>query len=158
MEKSRIFKEGDLVLVDRRNLTLRAGNNRSLMSKWIGPYKVIRNVGTHAYELDIPKGTRLHKVIHTTLLKPFKERAEPQTMEVEEDEDMEFDVEEILNSVRRNGKVLYQIRWEGYGADDDTWEPFEKMTCKDKLRLFHERFPKKPMDSRVKMRKKRGQI
>ena len=90
------------------------------MSKWIGPYKVIRKVGTHAYELDIPKGTRLRKVIHTTLLKLFKERAEPQTMEVQEDEDMEFDVEEILNSVRRNGKVLYQIRCEEYGADNDT--------------------------------------
>ena len=38
LDKARKFKVSDWVLVDRRNLSVKAGNNRSLTQKWIGPY------------------------------------------------------------------------------------------------------------------------
>ncbi|KAF8421687.1 hypothetical protein EV426DRAFT_704869 [Tirmania nivea] len=66
-----------------------------------------------------------------------------------EDEDIEYDVEVIVDSVRRKGKVLYRIRWQGYTPEDDTWEKLEDMSCADKLQAFHERLPKKPKDSRL---------
>lgn len=147
IEKARKFKPGDQVLVDRRNLTIKAGNNRSLTTKWIGPYKVLRKIGNHAYELDIPCGIRLHKVIHTTLLKPFHMRSEPQTVE-NNDEDITYGVEEIIDSVRRKGKVLYRIRWQGYSPDDDTWQTLDTMSCRDEVQAFHEKFPRKPRDTR----------
>ena len=49
LEKARKFKVGDWVLVDRRNLSVKAGNNRSLTQKWIGPYQVIKTAGSHAW-------------------------------------------------------------------------------------------------------------
>lgn len=35
----------------------------------------------------------------------------------------EYDVEAIVGKKTRAGVVLYRVRWEGYGPDEDTWEP-----------------------------------
>ena len=34
-----------------------------------------------------------------------------------------FKVERILRKRRRGGGVEYLCRWEGHGADEDSWEP-----------------------------------
>ena len=91
------------MLVDRRNLQVKAGNNHSLTRKWLGPYRVIKAIGSHAYRLEVPEGTRWHNVVHTTLLKPFRTRDEPQDMD--EDEEEIWEVEEIVNSRRVKGVV-----------------------------------------------------
>ena len=71
LEKARKFKVGEWVLVDRRNLTVKAGNNRFLTQKWIGPYQVIKTAGSHAYKLQLPSGMRIHHVLHATMMKPY---------------------------------------------------------------------------------------
>jgi len=58
-------------------------------------------------------------------------------IEVEEDEDIEYDAEEIIDSDTRKWKVVYRIRWEGYGPDNDTWKPFGGSSCRDKLKELH---------------------
>ena len=98
LEKSRQFKIGDWVLVDRRNLTVKAGNNRSLMQKWIGLYQVIKVIGRHAYKLDLPRGIRIHNVVHTTMLKPFIQRQGDEMQIDDEENELFFDVDQILDS------------------------------------------------------------
>ena len=58
-------------------------------------------MGCHAYKLEVLKGTQWRNVVHTTLLKQFRRRDEPQDME-EEDEKI-WEVEEIVNSRRGKG-------------------------------------------------------
>ena len=86
VEKARQFNINNWVLVDRRNLQVKAGNNKSLTRKWLGPYKVIKAIGSHTYRLEVPEGTRWHKVVHTTLLIPLRRRNEPQDMYKNEEE------------------------------------------------------------------------
>ncbi|CAG9529472.1 unnamed protein product [Cercopithifilaria johnstoni] len=42
------------------------------------------------------------------------------------DED-EFEVDHILNVAAVDGEVKYQIRWKGYGSDEDSWEPEQNL-------------------------------
>jgi len=39
----------------------------------------------------------------------------------------EFEVEEILDRKQKGRKVLYFVKWKGYGMDDATWEPKENL-------------------------------
>ena len=66
---------------------MKAGNNKSLTWKWLGPYKIIKAIGSYAYRLEVPEGMRWHNVVYTTLLKPFRRRDESQDMDEDEDED-----------------------------------------------------------------------
>ena len=86
VDKVRQFKIDDWVLVDRRNLQVKAGNNKSLTRRWLEPYKVIKTIGSHVYRLEVPEGTRLHNIVHTMLLKPFRKRDEPEDMDEDEQE------------------------------------------------------------------------
>ena len=86
IENARQFNIDDWVLVDRRNLHVKSGNNQCFTRKWLGPYKVIKVIGSHAYRLEVPEGTRWHNVVHTTLLKPFRKRHEPQDMDKDKGE------------------------------------------------------------------------
>ena len=49
--------------------------------------------------------------MHTTLLKPFRDREEPQDMDEEEEDN--YEVEQIVDSSRVRGKVQYRVRWVG---------------------------------------------
>ena len=41
---------------------------------------------------------------------------------------MSFWVSQIQDfKVERGGRILYRVRWWGYGADEDTWEPAENL-------------------------------
>ena len=47
--------------------------------------------------------------------------------------------------------VQYMVTWEGYGQEENSWEPFEMLedTAMQALQQFHERYPSKPKDPRV---------
>ncbi|CAG5096357.1 Oidioi.mRNA.OKI2018_I69.XSR.g14580.t1.cds [Oikopleura dioica] len=47
----------------------------------------------------------------------------------EEFKEDEFEVEKILNQRTYQGQLQYLIRWRGYDAEDDTWEPVENLDC-----------------------------
>jgi len=52
MDKARHYDIGDWVLVDRRNLQVKAGNNKSLTQKWLGPYRVEKAIEKFPKEHD----------------------------------------------------------------------------------------------------------
>ena len=147
VEKARQFNIDNWVLVDKRNLQVKAGKNTWLTRKWLGPYKVVKEIGSHAYRLEVPEGTQWHNVVHTALLKPFKRRDEPQDMDEDEEEIQE--VEEIVNSRKVKGVVQYHVRWTGCTELADRWETFEHLdNCPKKLAEFRQKFSRKPQDER----------
>ncbi|XP_075979187.1 chromobox protein homolog 3-like [Anticarsia gemmatalis] len=50
----------------------------------------------------------------------------------------EYEVERIIDSKRIKGKLHYLIRWKGYSADSDTWEPENTLSCPDLINKFND--------------------
>lgn len=65
------YNPGDLVWLSRRNLKTKRPNNK-LDVRRLGPFRVIRMVGSNAAELELPRPLqRLHPVFNVSLLMPF---------------------------------------------------------------------------------------
>ena len=66
------FELNNLVYVSTKNMNLPRQQARKLVPKYIGPYRIIRNAGNEAFELDLPpemKNHNIHPVFHASLLR-----------------------------------------------------------------------------------------
>ena len=59
----------------------------------------------------------------------------------------EYVVDQLLDKRIKNGKVEYLISWQGYGPDENTWEPKANLDCPELIKDFEEK---------IKEKKKRG--
>ncbi|XP_072947714.1 uncharacterized protein [Epargyreus clarus] len=50
----------------------------------------------------------------------------------------EYEVEKVIDSKKIKGKLHYLIRWKGYSADSDTWEPENTLSCPDLINKFND--------------------
>ena len=46
-----------------------ANKDNKLSPKYYGPYKVLQNIGTMAYKLELPASSRVHPIFHVSCLK-----------------------------------------------------------------------------------------
>lgn len=149
---ARIYKPGDLVWLDARNLrTLRP--QKKLDWKNIGPLRIEKAVSPYAYKLELPASMRVHPVFHVNLLRPAENDplpgqrpAPPPPVDVDGAE--EFEVEEVLDSRwekkgRGRPRLRYTVRWVGF--DQPTEEPAEYLeNAQQIVANFHRRYPEKP--------------
>ncbi|CAH0761202.1 unnamed protein product [Diatraea saccharalis] len=64
-----------------------------------------------------------------------KKKSEKEDKNVDEEE---YEVEKIIDSKRIKGKLHYLIRWKGYSADSDTWEPENTLSCPELINKFND--------------------
>ncbi|XP_014350474.1 M-phase phosphoprotein 8 isoform X3 [Latimeria chalumnae] len=81
------------------------------------------------------------------------ERSEPADSEQEDEEDV-YEVEQIIDMKMEKDEILYRVRWKGYSAEDDTWEPEAHLEdCREVLLEFR----RKAMENKLKQAKKENQ-
>lgn len=72
-------------------------------------------------------GTRMHDVVHTSLLKLFRNQ-DNNTIEVDDEEDDLFlEVESIVYNKQFEKVIKYRVKWKGYDKADDNWELFKNI-------------------------------
>jgi hypothetical protein len=69
----RSFEVGDWVFLRLqlyKHMSLKQDKKDNKLSpKYYGPYKVLQNIGTMAYKLELPTSSRVHPVFHVSCLK-----------------------------------------------------------------------------------------
>ena len=120
------FKIGQQVWLDTRNLWMKI--NSKLKPRKEGPFTITDVIGKVNYKLALPSHWKIHSVFHAVLLKPYKETEQhgPNFIgpppDIVNDEE-QYEVERIINHRKRGRSTQYLIRWKGYSALDDSWEP-----------------------------------
>ena len=150
-----IYQSGDQVWLSMDNLCL-PQKSKKLSEKWIGPYPVVKMVGTNAVKLCLPRSMQIHLVINISHLKPYKEHlpgqltVRPGPMEVTEDREEECEVEQIIDSCWKGRRLEYLIHWKGYLEEECTWEPAGNLThTKEAIVDFHRTMPQAPQKLRM---------
>ena len=131
--------------------------SKKLADKFLGPYEVIAQPGTHSFTLRLQDNLcAVHPVFHVSMLEPatlstIPDRLQPPPPPVFIDGEPESEIAEILDSkvdqCRRNCKLLYLVRWTGYaGTDEETsWILAMELGNAPKLVAdYHATYPTKP--------------
>ncbi|KAF8700049.1 reverse transcriptase, partial [Rhizoctonia solani] len=124
------FEIGEEVWLDARNVKLKTLSPK-LTEQHLGPFKVTEKISNQAYRLELPPTMRIHDVLYAGLLskvkkdkkRTFENRPPPVTVDREE----EYKVEGITNAKEQNRKWFFQVKWKGYGTEENTWEPWENL-------------------------------
>ena len=143
------FKIGDLVWLLKTNIpTIRP--IKKLDHRRVGPYSIIGIIGNSAYKLKLPVETKMHNVFHVSLLEPYTKSPFPgrnlsPPPPVNINNEVEYEVDEILDSRIKYKKLQYFVNWKGYSVDERTWEPASHLANSPNLVAnFHAKYPNKP--------------
>lgn len=83
-------------------------------------------------------------VEETSEVKASKPKAKKQKDSAEASEE-EYEVAEINDMKIKSGRtVSFLVRWKGFGADDDTWESIDNLSCSSLIEEFLQISKRKP--------------
>ena len=106
-----------------------AKKDNKLSPKYYGPYKVLKNISTMAYKLELPASSRVHPVFNASCLKKvIGENLPVQTIFLELDEEGKIILEpkaiteKITQKLRNQSISEYIIKWKNLPTEDSTWE------------------------------------
>ena len=138
------FQLGDRVMLSTENINLKEmKQTRKLLSRYIGPYKIIEVLSPLNYRLELPPSLRIHPVFHICKLKLYHDESTKFPTRIQDDlrplpelltnGEEEWEVKKIVGKrTRRVGRtrkerIEYLVIWEGYPEYEKTWEPEENL-------------------------------
>ncbi|MCO5556365.1 hypothetical protein L7F22_009913 [Adiantum nelumboides] len=133
MRRQVVFKEGDYVFlrVPEHSESLKTGPTPQLSPRFCGPFKILRQVGSMAYKLELSANSRVHPVFHVSRLRQRLLREDniiDQEVLVDfiEPPNLSHEPEQILDShdLHTHHHVRHQVlvKWKDRPEEGATWE------------------------------------
>ena len=129
-----LLKPGDKVLLATEGLQLRSGTHK-LTGRYIGPFTVTGSVNDNAVTLELPPLLgALHSTFNISRLKLHHDGSarfptrpqplhQPPAVDADTNGDAIYDVDAVLAQRGGRGRKELLVRWKGYGAEHDQWQP-----------------------------------
>ncbi|MBW0575182.1 hypothetical protein O181_114897 [Austropuccinia psidii MF-1] len=126
---------------------------KKLSERWLGPFPILKKFSTHSYHLKLPSQWKsINPVFHISLLQPVKtsiipNRNQEPSPPIIIEEEVEWEVSQILDSKLNRGKLWYLVEWKGFSQDSErsTWEPTENLkNVPELVKDLHSLYPDKP--------------
>src|SRR5258708_29644904 len=121
---------------------------KKLDHKWAGPFTITKVISPAAIKLHLsPQEKNIHPVISVSSVHPYvlDEIAEhpqpPQPSPVTINDQEEYEVEEILDSRFRWGKLWYLVKFIGWSNSDNMWLPHTEVHAPAMVKEFHLQHP-----------------
>ena len=147
------YKVGNKVWLSTKDIKINRPS-RKLAERQLGPFEIIKVVSPNAVKLKLPTSFKIHDVINVSRVRPYKPPVEgqhvtlPEAVEVEGTP--EYEVEQVLDSRLKRGKLEYLVKWSGYTDDYNTWEPESNLdNSKEAINDFHKSNPSTPRKLRA---------
>ena len=150
--KETSFKVGDMVWLDSKNIkTTRP--SKKFDDRWFGPFPIVKILSSNTYQLKLtPAFKRIRPVFNVNLLRKVSpdeiaERPKPShpEPEINNEGELEYEVEEVLDSRLFRRQLQYLMKWKGYGPEHNEWIPEENAAnSKELVTKFHKEHPNAP--------------
>lgn len=125
-----IYNVGDKILLNAKNITF-TRPFKKLDYKYYDSYEITELIGNQVYRLKLPSLLKgIHNVFHVSLLEPYHEdpiRAPELPSAIEVQGEDQYEVDQVLDSRIRYGKLQYLVKWTGLGGA----VVFNKLAIKD---------------------------
>jgi hypothetical protein len=143
------FAVGDKVFLDSSNINTMQPSKK-LLHHYLGPFAVVRPVGSHAYRLRLPPSMSwLHPVFHVIKLLPVppdpigcRDRPPPPPMVIGANE--HYEVQAILDSHLQVECLEFLVSWKGYGYEENSWVSNHDMSAPRLISQFYRNHPGAP--------------
>jgi hypothetical protein len=124
--------------------------SRKLAPRQLGPYKIVERTGELTYRLALPPFMRQHPVFHIDRLSRWggnevhgRDPPPPEPIVIKDD--LEYEVEAIYDSRKYRNQLQYLVKWKGYDAGHNSWEPAANLAHSAELvEAFHVAHPAAP--------------
>ncbi len=147
------YKVGDKVWLSLQNYSS-DHPMKKLDHKWAGPFAITKVISPAAIKLRLSAWEKnIHPIISVSIVCPYipDEIAEhlqpPQPSPVMVDDQEEYEVEEILDSRFRWGKLWYLVKFVGWSHLDNMWLPHTEVHAPAAVEEFHLQHPDAPHSS-----------
>lgn len=142
-----VYALGDKVFLDSSDIKTTCPSPK-LVHHYLGPYLVVRTIGSHAYRLKLPQSMCcIHPIFHVIKLLhapqdpiPRKHVQLPPDPELI-DGVLEYEVEEIKDSQLSRNTLQYLVVWKGYGYEEHSWVNEKDVSAPDLVTELYRKNP-----------------
>ena len=120
------MKVGDNVWLENKNIHLNR-LSKKLDQKRYGPFRILKDIGLGAFQLELLEGWMIHNVFNKDLLTrcnklQFKrQHVEPALLPIIINEEEKYKVEEVRKHRKWGRETQYLVHWKDYGDKHDQW-------------------------------------
>ena len=120
------LKVGDHVWLENKNIHSNQPSKK-LDNKKYRPFRITKDIGSEAFQLELPEGWMIHNIFNEDLLTQcvelkFKgQHKDPVPPTTIINEEKEYEVEEVRKHRKRGRGTQYLVHWKGYGDEYDQW-------------------------------------